>query len=65
MLKPGADYLSKNGFPIGLSYVTMILSAFLIVVSAGYLAFDQVSDLADDDDRIKQYNQNWTSVGTN
>ena len=57
VLKPGADYLSKNGFPIGLSYVTMILSAFLIVVAAGYLAFDQVSDLADDEDRIKQYNQ--------
>ncbi len=57
VLKPGSDYLSKNGFPIGLSYVTMILSAFLIVVAAGYLAFDQVSDLADDDDRIKQYNQ--------
>ena len=57
VLKPGADYLSKSGFPIGLSYVTMILSAFLIVVAAGYLAFDQVSDLADDDDRIKQYNQ--------
>ena len=57
VLKPGADYLSKSGFPIGLSYVTMILSAFLIVVAAGYLAFDQVSNLADDDDRIKQYNQ--------
>ena len=57
VLKPGADYLSKSGFPIGLSYVTMILSAFLIVVAAGYLAFDQVSDLADDDNRIKQYNQ--------
>jgi AI-2 transport protein TqsA len=57
VLKPGADYLSKSGFPVGLSYVTMILSAFLIVVAAGYLAFDQVSDLADDDDRIKQYNQ--------
>ncbi|MGA0379969.1 MAG: AI-2E family transporter, partial [Candidatus Poseidoniaceae archaeon] len=57
VLKPGADYLSKNGFPIGLSYVTMILSAFLIIVAAGYLAFDQVSDLADDDERIKQYNE--------
>ena len=57
VLNPGADYLSKSGFPIGLSYVTMILSAFLIVVAAGYLAFDQVSDLADDDNRIKQYNQ--------
>ena len=57
VLKPGADYLSKSGFPIGLSYVTMILSALLIIVAAGYLAFDQVSDLADDDDRIKQYNE--------
>ncbi|MDP6224270.1 MAG: AI-2E family transporter, partial [Candidatus Poseidoniaceae archaeon] len=29
---------------------------FLIIIVAGYLAFDQVSDLADDEDRIKQYN---------
>ena len=57
VLKPGSDYLSKNGFPIGLSYLTMLLSAFLIIIAAGYLAFDQVSDLADDEDRIKQYNQ--------
>ena len=56
VLKPGADYLSKNGFPIGLSYLTMLLSAFLIIIAAGYLAFDQVSDLADDEDSIKQYN---------
>ena len=56
VLKPGADYLSKNGFPIGLSYLTMLLSTFLIIIAAGYLAFDQVSDLADDEDRIKQYN---------
>ena len=57
VLKPGADYLSKNGFPIGLSYLTMRLSAFLIIIAAGYLAFDQVSDLADDEERIKHYNQ--------
>ncbi len=56
VLKPGADYLSKNGFPIGLSYLTMLLSAFLIIIAAGYLAFDQVSNLADDEDSIKQYN---------
>lgn len=56
VLKPGADYLSKNGFPIGLSYLTMLLSTFLIIIAAGYLAFDQVSDLADDEDSIKQYN---------
>ena len=57
VLKPGADYLSKNGFPIYLSYLTMLLSAFLVIIAAGYLAFDQVSDLADDEDRIKQYNR--------
>ena len=57
VLKPGADYLSKNGFPIGLSYLTMLLSAFLIIIAASYLAFDQVSDLADDEDRITQYNK--------
>jgi len=34
----------------------MLLSAFLIIIAAGYLAFDQVSDLADDEDSIKQYN---------
>tara|TARA_Y100000766_G_scaffold278070_1_gene284343 strand:+ start:13017 stop:14444 length:1428 start_codon:yes stop_codon:yes gene_type:complete len=56
VLKPGADYLSKNGFPIGLSYLTMLLSAFLVIIAAGYLAFDQVSDLADDETRIKDYN---------
>ena len=34
----------------------MLLSAFLIIIAASYLAFDQVSDLADDEDRIKDYN---------
>ena len=66
VLKPGADYLSKNGFPIGLSYLTMLLSAFLIIIAAGYLAFDQVSNLADDEDSIKQYNnkldKRWNQV---
>ena len=57
VLKPGADYLSKNGFPIYLSYLTMLLSAFLIIIAAGYLAFDQVTNLADDEDRIQEYNQ--------
>ena len=56
VLKPGSDYLSKNGFPIGLSYLTMLLSTFLVIIASGYLAFDQVSDLADDEERIKQYN---------
>ncbi|DAC18483.1 MAG TPA: AI-2E family transporter, partial [Candidatus Poseidoniales archaeon] len=56
VLKPGSDYLSKNGFPIGLSYLTMLLSTFLVIIASGYLAFDQVSVLADDEERIKQYN---------
>ena len=49
VLKPGSDYLSKNGFPIGLSYLTMLLSTFLVIIASGYLAFDQVSELADDE----------------
>ena len=53
VLKPGSDYLSKNGFPIGLSYLTMLLSTFLVIIASGYLAFDQVSELADDEERIK------------
>ena len=53
VLKPGSDYLSKNGFPIGLSYLTMLLSTFLVIIASGYLAFDQVSDLADDEEQIK------------
>ena len=27
VLKPGADYLSKNGFPIGLSYVCLLYTS--------------------------------------
>ena len=56
VLKPGSDYLSKNGFPIGLSYLTMLLSTFLVIIASGYLAFDQVSELADDEEQIKKYN---------
>ena len=43
----------------------MILSAFLIVVAAGYLAFDQVSDLAMMTIESSSTIKNWTSVGTN
>ena len=32
VLKPGADYLSKKGFPIMLSYITMLMLAILIVL---------------------------------
>jgi AI-2 transport protein TqsA len=56
VLKPGSDYLSKNGFPLGLSYLTMVLLMLLVIVSAGYVAYDQASDLANDDDKIEDYN---------
>lgn len=56
VLKPGSDYLSKNGFPLGLSYLTMVLLMVLVIVSAGYLAYDQASDLANDEEKIEEYN---------
>ena len=35
VLKPGADFLSKKGFPLMLSYITMLMLAILIV--SGFL----------------------------
>lgn len=68
VLKPGSDYLSKNGFPLGLSYLTMVLLMLLVIVSAGYVAYDQASELANDDDKIEEYNgklnKRWQKIKT-
>ena len=55
VLKPGADYLSKKGFPIMLSYITMLMLAILIVLSAGYFAYQQADNFLDDEDRMAEY----------
>ena len=57
VLKPGADYLSKKGFPIMLSYITMLMLAILIVVSAGYFAYQQADNFLDDEERMAEYTQ--------
>ena len=66
VLKPGSEYLSKNGFPIFLSYLTMLLLAFLVVSAAGFFAYDQAQTVLNDDDKMNDYadsmNQKWNAL---
>ena len=57
VLKPGADTLSNKGFPIMLSYITMLMLAILIVLSAGFFAYEQAAAMADDEATIDEYTQ--------
>jgi len=66
VLKPGADFLSKKGFPLMLSYITMLMLAILIVLSAGFFAYQQTASFLDDDERMGEYteklNVRWADV---
>jgi len=66
VLKPGADAISANGFPLVLSYLTVLLFFFMIVASAGYFAFTQAENLMSDEVEVEKYNTNleekWTWV---
>lgn len=57
VLKPGADFLSKKGFPIMLSYITMLMLAILIVLSAGFFAYQQAATFLDDEERMDEYTE--------
>ena len=57
VLKPGADYLSAKGFPIMLSYITMLMLAILVVLSAGFFAYQQADTLLSDDERMGEYTE--------
>ena len=57
VLKPGADFLSKKGFPIMLSYITMLMLAILIVLSAGFFAYQQAATFLEDEERMDEYTQ--------
>jgi predicted PurR-regulated permease PerM len=57
VLKPGADTLSKKGFPIMLSYITMLMLAILIVLSAGFFAYQQAANFLDDEERMEKYTE--------
>jgi len=56
VLKPGADALSKNNFPVFLSYLTMLLLFMLIIISAAFFAWSQAQGLVEDEERKKEYN---------
>ena len=66
VLKPGADFLSLKGFPIMLSYITMLMLAILIVLSAGFFAYQQADALLDDEERMDEYtellDERWADV---
>lgn len=56
VLKPGADWLSKNNFPVFLSYLTMLLLFILILISTAFFAWSQAQGLIEDEDRQDEYN---------
>mgnify|MGYP002876020579 FL=1 len=66
VLKPGADYLSKNNFPVFLSYLTMLLLFILILISTAFFAWSQAQGLIEDEDRQEEYNgklnQKWKNL---
>ena len=66
VLKPGADWLSKNNFPVFLSYLTMLLLFILIITSAAFFAWSQVQGLVDDETKLDEYNDKldhrWTQL---
>ncbi|MDA1168658.1 MAG: AI-2E family transporter [archaeon] len=66
VLKPGSEYLSKSGFPIFLSYLTMLLLAFLLVSAAGFFAYDQAQSVLNDDEKMNEYsekmNDKWSAL---
>ena len=66
VLKPGSEYLSKNGFPIMLSYLTMLLLTFLVVSSAGLFAYEQARTVLNDESTMDEYetsmNEKWIDL---
>tara|TARA_B110000483_G_scaffold179699_1_gene212498 strand:+ start:4769 stop:6271 length:1503 start_codon:yes stop_codon:yes gene_type:complete len=66
VLKPGSDMLSNNGFPLILSYLTMVLFTLMVVTAASFVAFQQANDLVQDEDKMDLYNtqleQRWSEI---
>ena len=48
-------FYSKEGFPIMLSYITMLMLAILIVLGAGFFAYQQAATFLDDEERMDEY----------
>ena len=66
VLKPGADYLSKNNFPVFLSYLTMLLLFILVLISTAFFAWSQAQGLIENEERQEEYNgklnQKWKNL---
>lgn len=57
VLKPGADWLSKNNFPVLLSYLTTLLLFILILISTAFFAWTQAQGLIENEERQEEYNE--------
>ena len=57
VLKPGADWLSNNNFPVLLSYLTTLLLFILILISTAFFAWTQAQGLIEDEERQEEYNE--------
>ena len=57
VLKLGADWLSKNNFPVLLSYLTTLLLFILILISTAFFAWTQAQGLIEDEERQEEYNE--------
>ena len=68
VLKPGSDYLSTNGFPVILSYLTMVMLTLLLVSSAAFFAYQQAAEVIEDEDKMEDYNnlleERWYDIKT-
>jgi len=56
VLKPGSDLLSSKGFPLILSYLTMVLFTLLIVSTTSFIAYQQANDFVQDEEKMNSYN---------
>jgi len=62
VLKPGANWLEKEGVPPLMGHTIMLLLLTLVIVSTAFFAWLQVDTFLDDDQRIEDYNQSFGEI---
>jgi AI-2 transport protein TqsA len=62
VLKPGANWLEKEGVPPLMGHTIMLLFLTLVIVSTAFFAWLQIDGFLDDDQRIDEYNQSFGEI---
>ncbi len=62
VLKPGANWLEKEGVPPLMGHTIMLLFLTLVIVSTAFFAWMQIDGFLDDDARIEEYNQSFGEI---